>query len=161
MTSNRIKIDVDTKSVQRVLIGFQLDVQQESLFRNPVQFEPLNVSTLQVYVNGVAYPTQQYQEQNGPARFLSDVYSSGRINNDYEAGAIINAKNFSEGPMRIYSLDVSNMPDCYDVAKISDIEVRYTLSGAVTSTYSVHTLVESIREMELNMVAGKVKVSMK
>lgn len=158
MTSNRIKVDVDTKSVQRVMIGFQLDVQQTSLWRNPVQFEPLNVSTLQLYVNGVAFPSQQYQEQNGPSRFLQDVYRSGRILNDYEAGAIIDSKNFSEGPMRIYSLDISNMRDCYDVAKISDIEIRYTLSGAVSGTYSVHTLVESVREMELNMVAGKVKV---
>ena len=161
MTTNTIKLNTDSKNVQKVYVAIQLDIQNESLFRNPVQFEPMNLSSLQVFINGVGYPSAPYVTANGSSRFLNDVYDSVGLPKDFENGSIVDADSFDQGPFRIYVFDVSQMNDDRQIDHVSDVELRYTLSGAVSGTYTIHTLVESIHEMDLKMLGGKTKVFIK
>lgn len=159
MLSNRIKINVDTGKIVRVLVAFRSSLTQTRYDRNPYCFVGLNASQLQMKVNGMNIPESPYStNDNNCARVLYEMY--GEKNYDDSEGSLINHENFRDGPMRIYSFDCNMQDNEFDTTRISDVEFNYQLSAQPATPYDVILLVLSEKGLYIKERSGKSKVDL-
>lgn len=161
-TSNRIRLATESAKIVRMFVVFMLKSRKEFPKEYPFQYEDLGVKRLEARINGIQLPGEQYEVDRHLPRVLHELHGLSMKNRDYENGSLIDFKAFNEGPMRIYGIDVSKQSESiYKTKNVSDSEIRYELSGNTSDNYNVLTLMETERELKLEILEGKLSVLQK
>ena len=160
--TTRIRMTNNNSRITKILVAFQPDTCRSVLYRNPLQFEDVNLDQLSIKVNGITYPQENYvvnlisSGKQGLIRMMRDVHASTGKTFAYANGSLIDFESFVQGAQRIYMLDLTNMPQTpFRKQSISDVEISYKLSGAPGYTYTVYGLVCSTKENKTDMLKGK------
>lgn len=159
LNSNRIKLQVDSAKIMRVLVAFRDSVSQTSYNRNPYGFMGFNMSNIFLKINNKNVPETPYDcNGNNIARALSDVYGSKKL--DDEDGSLITEANFRLGPCRIYNFDTSMDDYGFDTNRISDVDLVYNMSSIPTVNYDVVCVVICEKSMKIKIASGKTKLEL-
>ena len=103
--------------------------------------------------NGNEYPEVEYQPEADPSRVYRDILKYVHANNDYQAGTLLNIKNFKHLFPFLYFDLTTQKTDIKDGT--TKLTFKYELSGTPNAPYSVHALTLYEQDAELIQQGGK------
>lgn len=156
-TSKRIQISAKAARPLKCFVAFRLAASDASR-GNSHNFEGINMKELHLRVNGKQFPEERYRLDEHPTRVLSDLHKMVLASGDFTDGSLINYDNFTNGPMRIYGIDLSAVAENVFQKNVSDVELRYELSQNAPGIYDCYILLISEKQLTQELVNQQMKI---